>query len=256
MKKRKIQLIIVTFLVTIPFISIMLNSCSSARISQIYSTDTIYSNTDGKGFTLQLDFQKGPEHNHPLMAVWITDTSDKYIETLFIAESISKGYFDRVDISTGKWLPGKIRRPAALPVWSHSRNIQEADGLYVPTPETATPDAITGATPKNNFVLIAKTSSKTPEIFTVYFEINQPWDWNEYWTNNKYPDDNEYKTSCQPALVYKATIDTRTIQQNIPLQLIGRSHFNGSDGKIYTDLETITTAKEITSSLFVKLLSR
>ena len=40
-------------------------------------------------------------------------------------------------------------------------------------------------------------------------EINQNWDWNEYWTNDKYPDDENYKMSCQPALVYEAVIDSK-----------------------------------------------
>jgi hypothetical protein len=225
--------------------------CRSVRMAEQYPTDTIYSNTSATGYPIELIFKRGSAHNHPLMAVWITDTTNKYIETLFIAESIGKGYFSYGDKSTGKWLPGEIRRPAALPVWSYSRNIKDVDGLLIPSKNNPMPDAVTGATPPNNFVLKTKTTSRDYSVFDLYFEINQTWDWNEYWTNNKYPDDAQYKTSCQPALVYKARIDTR---KNFveTLDLIGRSSYNGSDGKTYTDLETITTAKHIAESISIK----
>jgi hypothetical protein len=187
------------------------------------------------------------------MAVWITDTNNQYIETLFIAESIGKGVFNYGDKSTGKWLPGAIRRPAALPVWSHSRNIIEKDSLYIPTENTPMPDAITSATPSSNFVLLTKTSSKEYKIFNIYFEINQTWDWNSYWTNNKFPDDDEYKTSCQPALVYMTRLNTAQKNHYKTLELVGHSHYNGSDGIIYPDLSTITTAKNITKNVKVKI---
>lgn len=31
--------------------------------------------------------------------------------------------------------------------------------------------------------------------YQVFLEVNQTWDWNEYWTNNKYPDDFDYTTA-------------------------------------------------------------
>ncbi len=228
-------------------------NCSSSKIPENMH-DSIYTNKNANGWSLELTFLKGEEHNHPLMAIWTEDTAGNYLETLYVAESIGKGVFQYGDKTTGKWLPGKIRRPAALPVWSHERNIQENDGLYVPTPETPTPDAITGATPTGSFTLFTSTSLKDYTAFYLYFEINQTWDWNEYWTNNKFPEDDEYSTSCQPALVYRALIHTGATNAPFALELIGHSHYNGSDGKIYTDLSTITTAKKIAKSITVKLI--
>ncbi len=231
-------------------------SCRTQRLPGDYPTDTIITNKNGQGWNLSIEFMRGEKHNHPLMAIWITDTTNNYIETLYLAESIAKGVYSHGDKSTGKWMPGPIRRPATLPVWAHSRNFKESDGLYIPTKNTPIPDAISGATPQNNFILQTKTSSTEPGVFRVYFEINQTWDWNEYWTNNKFPDDKEYKTSCQPALVYMATIDTQRNEGPVNLILIGHSHYNGSDGTINPDLSTITTAKQITSSIKVNLIKR
>jgi hypothetical protein len=188
------------------------------------------------------------------MAIWIEDEEGNFLQTLFVAESIGKGMFGHGDKSTGKWLPGPIRRPAALPVWAHRRGVQEEDGLYVPTQDTPVPDAYTGATPPAHFNLFARTDKPLPETFTVYFEINQTWDWNEYWTNNKYPDDQEYKTSCQPALVYSVSLSSEDKGIEKPMELIGHSSYNGSDGELTMDLSTITTAKDISRGIQVRLL--
>jgi hypothetical protein len=247
------QILLIPSIIIGIFIISQTIKCSGSRVQETYRTDTIITNSNGRGWQIELIFLRGVAHNHPLMAVWITDTNNNYIETLFIAESIGKGVFSYGDKSAGKWLPGAIRRPAALPVWSHNRNVIENDSLFIPTVKTPMPDAITSATPAFNFVLLTKTSSKEHKIFNIYFEINQTWDWNNYWTNNKYPDDEEYKTSCQPALVYMSTLNTQQKNQYKTLELVGHSHYNGSNGIIYPDLSTITTARNITKNIKVKI---
>lgn len=250
MKKHIILLTILSGLLIVT--SITYYGCRSTRIPIEYPTDTLLTNPDGRGDFLEVEFRRGTEHNHPLMAIWIEDTNGNYIQTLYVAESIAKGVFAHGDKTSGKWSPGPIRRPAALPVWAHSRGVKEEDGLYIPTQSTAIPDAYTGPTPPAHFVLLATTDNELPETFNVMFEINQTWDWNKYWTNTKYPDDEEYKTSCQPALVYRAQL--RKTEKNAinEFKLIGHSHYSGKDGEINPDLSTITTAKEITEYISVR----
>jgi hypothetical protein len=251
MKRHIILLIVISVLLMIT--SITYYGCRSARVPVTYGTDTLYTNQNGKGEWLEISFLRGPEHNQPLMAVWIEDTNGNYIQTLYVAESIAKGVFGHGDKTTGKWLPGPIRRPAALPVWAHSRGVMEEDSLFIPTQATAIPDAYTSPTPPAHFVLMARADKLLPEVFNIFFEINQTWDWNEYWTNNKYPDDEDYKTSCQPALVYKAYVKKSERKSKRELQLVGHSHYNGSDGEIYSDINTITTARNITKSITVEI---
>ncbi len=235
-------------------IFIFFESCRISRISVDYQIDTLQTNMNGKGNLLEISFRRGSEHNHPLMALWLEDTKGNYLQTLYVAKSIAKAEFEYADNSGGKWMPGPIRRPAALPVWAHSRGVIEEDSLYVPTQETAIPDAYTGPTPPAHFILLARTDEILPEQFYLYFEINQTWDWNEYWTNNKFPEDEDYKSSAQPALVYRVLVDQKKdYDQNLILELIGHSHYNGKDGKINDDLSSITTAKDITESVTVKI---
>lgn len=206
-----------------------------------------------QGLSLEMAFVKGASFNHPLMAVWIEDVEGQYLRTLYVAESIAKGEFRHGDPSSGRWMPGPIRRPAALPYWGHQRGVQASDGLYIPEAGYPLPDALTGPTPKGDFVLHSHAPAEVPRQFRLLFEINQSWDWNAYWTNNKFPGDRDYMTSSQPALVYKALIDLDDEQDEYELQPIGHSHWSGRDGRLFEDLSTITTALEITKSLRVRV---
>jgi hypothetical protein len=217
------------------------------------ASDTLVTNPAGKGRALQVEFTKGAAHNHPLMAIWIEDTDGNYIQTLYVAQSIATGKFAHGDKSSGQWTVGEVRRPAALPYWSHKRGVIAADGLYLPTPDHPVPDAYTGATPQQNFVLKTRLDGDTPPVIKIMLEINQPWDWNDYWTNARYMDDYEYKSSAQPAVLYEATIDMNNAGAELEMTLIGHSHYSGQDGKLYTDISTLTTALQIAGKIVVKV---
>jgi len=84
-------------------------------------------------------------------------------------------------------------------------------------------------------------------------EINQPWDWNEYWNNTLYTDELDYKSSCQPAVVYSALVDFDGPAMEIAMKPVGHSHYSGKNGELYTDLSTITTALHIAEVIKVTL---
>ena len=228
-------------------------SCINTRMQVEESPENLTSNPMGKGPSLKIEMTRGEGHNHPLMAIWVEKPDGTFVQTLYVAESIGKGVFQHGDASRGFWQPGEIQRPAALPYWSHKRGIKNGDGLYLPTPTSPVPDAYTGPTPGQSFVLNTKLDEPGLMKFNILFEINQTWDWNEYWTNNKFPDDEEYKTSCQPALVYSVSIDLDNPQEAYEMKAIGRSHHSGANGDLYTDLETLTTALHIAENVMVRL---
>ncbi len=179
-------------------------ACTTSRVPVDEVPEHISSNPEGTGPELEIEMIRGEGHNHPLMAIWAEDLNGGFLQTLYVSESIGKGIFKHGDSSRGFWMPGEIRRPAALPYWSHRRGIMAVDGLYIPTPSDPIPDAYTGPTPGKSFILHTRLDETGPGQVRILFEINQTWDWNEYWTNNRFPEDEEYKTSCQPAVVYEA----------------------------------------------------
>lgn len=204
--------------------------------------------------SLRVEFFKGKAFNHPSFAIWTEDLEGNYIETLYVTQFVATGKFGHGESEPGKWSeePGTIRRPATLPYWAHKRNIKAPDGLYVPSPETAVPDALTSATPLNDFNLNTGTKIRKNK-FRLLMEINQPWDSNNFWTNNKFPGNLNYFTSLQPALVYAVTIDPNSDETSYYLNPIGHSAPDGENGKLYTNLSTITTAKEIAEKIIVHL---
>lgn len=206
---------------------------------------------DAGGYNLEIIFEPGRRHNHPLMAFWIEDTTGVYIQSLYVAQSIAEGYFRHGDASSGRWEPGPLRRPAALPYWGHKRGVKAPDGYYLPTQENPMPDAVTGPTPKAAFILHTTTRHKEPRVFNILMEINQSWDWNQHWHNNKFPDDEHYKTSSQPALVYSVTVDLDNLQEEYIMRPVGHSHWSGKTGELFEDLSTITTALDITREIKV-----
>lgn len=202
---------------------------------------------------INLRLEKGRHHNHPLYAIWLADTTGKYIETLYVSESIGKGVFKRGSRRTGRWMSGEIERPASLPYWTHQRNETNEKGTLMPTTRYPVADTYTGATPNNSFMMTLFTGEKLNGRYRVYLELNQSWDWNEYWTNNKFPGDKEYMSSSQPALVYMAVIDTEKSEEEIALTPVGHSHYAGENGALYTDLKSITTALKIAERITVSV---
>jgi hypothetical protein len=241
------------FALLIP-LTVLVLSCSNSHVPLEESPDQFNYNPQGLGPAIEIEMTKGEGHNHPLMAIWVETPDGQFVQTLYVSESIGKGVFQHGDASRGFWQAGEIQRPAALPYWAHKRGIKNKEGLYLPTPTNPIPDAYTGPTPGQSFILNTKLDEPGLEKFILFFEINQTWDWNEFWTNNKFPDDEEYKTSCQPALVYSANIDLKNPKEAYEMKAVGRSHHSGANGNLYTDLETLTTALHIAEKIEVRML--
>ncbi|MBN2807498.1 MAG: hypothetical protein JXR22_12645 [Prolixibacteraceae bacterium] len=232
---------------------VALVSCKNQQVGPTI-TDQLVTNARAEGQAMTIQFYKGKAHNHPTFALWIEDLEGNYIESLFVTRYLATGIYGHGSLGEGKWdsKPGEAKRPATLPYWLHKRGIKADGETYLPTPDQPVADAISGATPLNDFVLSTKTTKALPEKFRLMLEINQPWDWNSYWHNNLYPDDADYKSSCQPALVYAVTIDQANLKPEYYLNPIGHSHYAGKDGELYTDLSTITSAREIVHKVKVQ----
>jgi hypothetical protein len=225
-------------------LSVFINSCngnkSISKLNGENKIDTIFTNFNGNGIQFEIDFIKGKAHNHPTFAIWIEDLEGNFIQTLFVTKSIASGIFSYGDAGNGSWknTAGESVRPAALPYWSHKNTISNLD-------------AWSGATPKSNFVIKSKLDKQIQKKFRILMEINQTWDWNEFWTNNKFSGDMNYQSSCQPSLVYAVTIDTDQKDWEYYMNPVGHGHYSGADGKLYTNLSTFTTALHIAKSVRV-----
>jgi hypothetical protein len=82
-------------------------------------------------------------------------------------------------------------------------------------------------------------------------EFNHSIDFNDYYHREAKKGDGNYSGgkdgSGQPAVVYSATVyaDTRKTE----LELIGHSSPDGTNGSVYENMDSLTTAKEIVKSI-------
>lgn len=238
----------------------MITACSqkqsATKLAQRQTFTDVATNTDGAGHQIEVKFYGGPALYYPLMAVWIEDDKGSYIQTLFVPEAIATGVFRYGSNADGKWIKASKRAPQTLPYWSHKRGIRASDGLFMPDKENPVADAYTGATPTTSFVLAARADKLLEGRIKVMFEINQNWDWNEYWTNDKYPGDNNYLFNAQPSVVYETVVDMSDLRDQYVLQASGHGHPTGATGELFPDLHTLTTALQIADSIVVRITKR
>ena len=176
----------------------------------------------------------------PQIVVWMETLEGKYIDTLYITGKTSNSSYRAKDLDTEI-----VRRPEALPYWSHKRGVKATDGLYTPEGESSDLDGIAAATPKVDY----QVAMIAPQMgqYKLMVEVNRSYDFNEYYSKTRFPDDVVYSgsgSSGQPSLVYESIVDSQKNGQYL-FNLIGHGHHSGKDGSLYVDLHNITTAKQI-----------
>jgi hypothetical protein len=226
-------------------------SCKNPKVVEPAFT-LIETNVDKPGADLEITFNRGKTLNEPTFVFWIEDLEGNYIETLYITRYFGSGIYARIPLGGGRYKAGQSRaaRRSALPHRLHQPAKKEGK-VMIPSPDQPLPDGITSATPQGDFVIHAKALKPLPPRFKIMFEINQPWDFNKYWNNTLYPDF-DYQASSQPALVYSATVDQSQKNTVFFLEPIGHSHYSGLDGRLFPDLSTLTTAKQMVQKVSVK----
>lgn len=237
-------------LVFLVFLILSFNYCKN---TETLTTTIVYTDSlNSSDFpTLIIDFKKGKSFNHPTYVVWIEDLQGNYIKTIYITKSYASGIFNFSMKEELKWLdkPGKSFQPAALPYWTFKKG-PIFDKKYVPTPEHPFVDAYIGATPDKDFKFCTQSKTKL-KTYRVLAEVNQTWDWNNYWTNNKFPESYAYKNSAQPSLIFSTTIhENDTV---FYLNPIGHGDPKGESNKLFTDISTLTSAKDIFKSISVRI---
>lgn len=240
----KIQVSVLIFAIIFAF--------ASCKTSQKGAEVTVYKDSIKimkQGGDFKITLLKGKEFNHPTYAIWAEDMEGNFLETIFITQSYASGIFSRQMVGDTMWLThsGESYQPGALPYWTHKKGLID-DKVLVPTKDHPYVDGYSGATVQGDFVL--ETKFDYNKKFRILLEVNQPWDWNKYWTTNKYPDSDAYKHAAQPSVVYAVTINEN--ETEFYLNPIGHGDPKGKTGKLFTNISTLTTAFQIFESIKVE----
>ncbi|MBN2893477.1 MAG: hypothetical protein JXL97_16505 [Bacteroidales bacterium] len=234
-------------LITIFAILLIISGCKTTETQITEYRDSIYVSSNINEKEAAISILKGEKFNHPTFVIWQEDMEGNFVQTIFITKSYASGVFGHGMVGDSMWMdkPGESIQPAALPYWTHKKGLINGKNL-VPTPQNPYVDAYTGATPTNDFVF--ETILEEGQ-YKILLEVNQTWDWNKFWTNNKFPESDAYKHSAQPSIIYAVTINSD--DKEYFLNPIGHGDPKGESGKLFTDLSTLTTAKEIFKSIKV-----
>ena len=171
------------------------------------------------------------------IAVWITDASGKYIDTVYVSRKTGqRGLGNR-----GGELDGKLggSRLSMLPVWAYSRGVDYGNGNFYPPKDQPLPDAVSSATPPAGRLTL--TWSPEPTLpageYHYYVEVNKSFD------DNDYHDYSWYRG--QPSVVWRGAITIGQLPDSSHAAIIGHGDPAGAHGNITADVSTLTTALDL-----------
>ena len=172
----------------------------------------------------------------PQFAVWLEQPETGEIRTVCITQKTAKG----------EW-GGTTTRPVSLPYWV-SRWNKETETAGDPTAENPAADAVTSATPQEEFTKTIEVPSGSK--WDYYVEVNVSGDHNEHFGANSPDGKRDKHSNGQPSIIYKGTITADDGNTSKP-ELIGRTDQFTVKHELIADLEGITTAKQLFSQLEV-----
>jgi hypothetical protein len=213
--------------------------------------------------SLELSVETGPDYGHtkwfgivpvklvPQMAVWIEDGNGTYVDTVYVTRSSA----------ANSWKGGaSVRRPEALPVWSHRRGVKAKDGLYMPASDSPLPDAVSGATRKAGFS-IAYGKALAAGSYRLLLEVNSSYDYNSVWREGLKAGDPHYSgVNGQPSLVYACdfSVGPGAAQVSkageLELSPFGQGSATGQEGSMVSGTAGLDSALGILSGLKLKVV--
>jgi hypothetical protein len=242
------------------------------------------------GDNLVIDVRKGPYFRWPQYAIWLETMEGEFIQPLFVTQKLAHAGFNNkvalrdkkqvftTDISVyddQTWdktfstdaspeTATQRARPESLPVFLHQLASQTKRKFFSSSdksvrgssPTTHSIDGFAGATILDNFLLSARSLKSMPDKYRVRLEINQSFDFNTFYSSDRFPDDPIYSGdgyNGQPSVIFEAIVDRQSSQHYYPMSLIGHGHHSGRNGVMHTDMEKITTAKELIDRVIVEL---
>jgi hypothetical protein len=176
--------------------------------------------------------------SRPSFGIWVKDRDNGHTAPVFVTRKAGQD----------KWVFAS-KRPEAIPVWYGIRSrLGTGQGFDI--------DAVSAATPKGDTATIYW---EIPPLFQgrpleIYIEANNSFDFNPYYTKEKGAP--QYSAANgQPSLVWRAVVDPASASQTpVTPQLVGHGELFGKTGKIYSDLDKITTAARTFRDIQIEVL--
>jgi hypothetical protein len=190
-------------------------------------------------FDLKLNpdiYTKSHYKKPPQFALWLQEVPKGTIHTVWVTSKTG----------TGDWGENVVRT-VSLPLWVSRWNLVTKSRSY-PTPEKPVINALTGATPKLDFTVESIVPAK--RLWNYFIEVNVSGDYNDAFPVSQKDGKRDRQGNGQPSIIYRGVITSSLGRRSSP-KLIGRTDQLQNVRYIINDLEGITTAKDLFSSIEV-----
>jgi hypothetical protein len=171
------------------------------------------------------------------LAIWLTDESGTFIDTVCVTRKTArKGLGNRGGGLDDRWGGSRL---SVLPVWAHQRGIDEGGGNYYPSRTKPLVDAVSSATPKAGLFVWNWQPRRAlkPGLYNYFIEVNKSFDQNETHNYSWY--------RGQPSVIWRGRLQIGDQISQSRAEIIGHGHVAGADGRIDSDLSTLTTALDL-----------
>jgi hypothetical protein len=171
------------------------------------------------------------------LAIWLNDENGMFIDTVYVTRKTAReGLGNRGGELDDRWGGSRL---SVLPVWAHQRGIDDGSGNYYPSKAKPLVDAISSATPKAGQFIWNWQPRRAlkPGRYDYYIEVNKSFDQNEYHNYSWY--------RGQPSVIWRGHLQVGNQISRSKAEIIGHGHVAGADGRIDSDLSTLTTALDL-----------
>ena len=171
------------------------------------------------------------------LAIWLNDESGMFVDTVYVTRKTAReGLGNRGGELDDHWGGSRL---SVLPVWAHQRGIDDGSGNYYPSKTKPLIDAISSATPKAGQFIWNWQPRRAlkPGRYDYYIEVNKSFDQNEYHNYSWY--------RGQPSVIWRGQLQVGNQLSQSKAEIIGHGHVAGADGRIDSDLSTLTTALDL-----------
>ncbi|WP_143247495.1 hypothetical protein [Agaribacterium haliotis] len=262
--------------------SMRVQEVDTPTVKQAFTTDVYYTSSEqAAGQKIILDFRHGASYHWPQYAFWLEELEGDFVQALYVSASLANNYFinkvsnknsamvfrsdvlgifDEVfNLEQDPSTAYQRFRHEALPVFLHKLAVKDKHGRFVSDNSPLTGiDGYSGATAPGHFVYHSQSKQQLSGRYRLRFEVNQSFDFNDYYSSDRFPDDPVYSGSgysAQPSLIYESIVDFDSPQQFYVMKLVGRGHHSGEHGRVINDLNGMDSALNIVERVIVELAS-
>lgn len=233
---------------------------------------------------LSIELKAGAAFHWPQYAIWLETLDGEFVQPVYVTQKLAENNFanrvstrdkDTVFTDNPFERPGFTMEQAfdlvvepetradrfrseSLPVFLHQLAGKDNNAVSA-SKVSRLVDGYSGATMMGNFIYKSALAKQPSGAYKLRLEVNQSFDFNQYYSSDRFPDDAIYSGSgysAQPSVIYETEINFDEPNKLFVMELIGRGHHSGQDGEVHLDLFGMTSALQLVDRVLVEVKAK